>query len=270
MNLLEKFSTISLQHVIEMFTPIFVFYHNWNVDDTSAKVKRTKREFIRDKLLDASNKNIISGNLVYRDAYDKNGNQMYDGYGYVETTVDYYKTTFNLEEVFNFLIEIVISNKSTLPYIIVKKDGLTSSTTTKIQKIKDNKTNEIETDIVKNYIGAAIAATIYCIEEHNDISITKVDLNNELRHKGFVNVEVEEIFKMIPETLRHPDKGGPPKKLIDKAIEAAFYAGTLFSKEPTLTLAGLSEEIESRFGKTREDIMNRIYKFMQEYQQAKE
>lgn len=247
LNLFEKFREMPLYRAIEYFAPIFVIFHNWNVDDTTPKVRSSKNKYIKEQLIRAVEEGRIPGKIVEILALDAHGNVIGDDWD-PKYVVDEKKTTIATKETIECLFELLTKNKSDIQKHII----------TKMEDLEHQENSNIH-----NYINATVAALIYCIAQENEITITKEDLANEMRAQQFRNIDVDEIFKAIPGYLRHQDKGGPPKKLIDKAIEAAFYAGTQFKENPDIKLDELHKMLKKHQEKIRDDIINKIYKCVQ-------
>lgn len=275
MNIFDKFGIISLQKAIELFTPFFIIFHNWNIEDTTDKVKKDKSEFIKNKLLWACRNNKITGKIAEEVVYDFYEEPIICADGYIDTIINCEETTFNLKETVEYIFELIDFNKCSLPFKIVRETNANANNhqTAIPEEALVSKKNDSAKDlsIVDMYIKASVAATVYCVAQGQEISITKEHLAEQLEYDGFKNINSDDIFKYIPESHRHPDKGGPPKKILDIAINEAFYAGTLYAKKPKITFSDLSEAIEKKYGKkARKDIIARIYTCVQEDPEASE
>ncbi len=264
MDLTTRFGTITLSRTIEVFAPIFVLAHNWNLDDKHEKVLAGKKQYIRDILLEEVRSKRLKGKIVSNLAYDAEDEPV----GY---ELDFTATSFDIKEATQFLFGVLRKTGSPIlrqmvqggelrglavpEEVVAGKDDIDANICIAVEAmplpILKKKVKELTNEKVKWDRSIEIAAKI-------GLLFYEKQLAKPASEKSFVaeyekefqelpklpNTAVSKIYKALP--VEYRNLGGSPQQeivAIDPIIKAAVLAGAQSGGRNSMNVKSLRKSL---------------------------
>ena len=268
MDLTNRFGTITLSRTIEVFAPIFVLAHNWNIDDNHEKVLACKKQYIEDALLQEFKCNRISGKVVRNPVTDD-----YDEL--VEYQLDYKATSFDIKAATNFLFSLLRKNGNPILHQLVNGDDLSCGISKKENVAEEDdidsdicsmvddmplhilkkKVTELTNEKDKWDKSIAIAAKIGLLFYEKELTkpATEAAFIDEYEKwfTGIPKKTISMIYKSLPDGYRNTGSRPVTKvdciddDMVDTIMEASVAAGFITQKDGAKDSKELKERLEA-------------------------
>lgn len=268
MDILSKFKTITLQGSIELFAPIFVLVHHWNVGEKYSDVFASKKKFIEDTLIQEVKFERIRGVIRNKLVCNDDGYHIADYDGDDAYELDYETTQFDLAEVTNLLFKAMRKNGSPVLRLMVnqvesdsrtfkdedvsEEDGIGTDICSSVEAMPvstlKKKVKELSNEKVKWDKSLVIAAKVGLLFYEKGLSrpATEKAFKAEYAKEfaGIPNKTVSLIYKSLPAEYRNLGEK-PPKETndLDPVIKAAVLAGAQSGERDSMNAKSLRKSL---------------------------
>lgn len=261
MDLTARFGTITLSRTLEVFAPIFVLAHNWNIDDIHEKVLACKKQYIEEALLQEVKCGRLHGKIRGRLLTDHDEEPL----GY---ELDYKATSFDIKEATCFLFGLLRRHGNSILHQLVK-EGDVGSGLSRDEDVAEE--NEIDSDICNSVEAMPVSTLKKKVAELSNEKVkwdkslviaAKVGLlfyekglskpSTEKAFKaeyakefaGIPNKTVSLIYKSLPAEYRNLGEK-PPKETndLDPVIKAAVLAGAQSGERDSMNAKSLRKSL---------------------------
>lgn len=255
MKIIDKFQHIKLKTALELFVPMFVMEHNWNVEDKYEDLFASKKAYLIKLLVDERKQGRLNGD-VKGHFIDKNGNEAIKEDSEPFFLLDQDATWFDINETFQLLFGILQKNgaasfstfidsdvtlqnnekNSADDFDVIDADIIESVESMSLPTLK-KKVKELTAEKVKWDRSIVASAKVGLLFYEKDLPrpATENEFKAEFKKyfEGLPGTTITKIYKNLPiapiqykKTGDAPTKNSDADPIIRSAVFAGFKEGT--------------------------------------------